>query len=660
MSLFDTAGLTALFRNAPFGIVIYEGPAHVAVLSNPRHDEMVAHRLVLGKPLLESMPELAGQFVYEILDAVYRTGVGRSVPESPTQLIRGGALTDCWFDLDYRPLHDGDGRVVAVTITAIEITEHVLNRRRLEAANRFATTVAANATLGLAVLDARQHLTFMNAAAEKIFGLSLAEVTALDKPLHDIVHHTRPDGSPYPMAECPIDRALPRRMQEQGEDVFVRPDGTFYPVAFTASPIVENGVPVGTVIEVEDISERVRAKHRLEVLLKASSAIMRARLDLRAQLTALAHIVTPELGEACVVCLVDQEGGTLTPRTWAHARGEGQSRLDAYFDVPHAMAVLETPLAVSRPAAKDAPPPAALTDLLAYLGADRLYAVPIRSPRAVIGLLCVVRERETAHDLGLLQELADRAALAIEAALLYEDSQAGIRVRDEFLSISSHELRTPLTALQLQLQGLEAFAEKTPLPNADKFQHRLAVATRQVTRLTRLVDEILDVARLSQGRLRLEPEPCSLNEVVKDVVERHESQAAAAGASLQVTADGEATGRWDRFRLEQVVTNLIANAIKYAPGKPIEITVQARPAVARLCVKDHGLGIAPADLDRIFGRFERAGAAQGIGGLGLGLYIARELVEAHGGTIQVRSRPGLGSEFTVNLPRTLPAEKATP
>jgi PAS domain S-box-containing protein len=130
-------------------------------------------------------------------------------------------------------------------------------------------TIAENATLGLFMMDAHQRCTFMNPAAEKITGFTFDEIQALDRPLHELVHHTRPDGSRYPMEECPIDRALPRKSQEQGEDVFVRKDGSFYHVAFTASPILDGDVPVGTVIEIRDITEQKRAEAERERLIAA-------------------------------------------------------------------------------------------------------------------------------------------------------------------------------------------------------------------------------------------------------------------------------------------------------------------------------------------------------------------------------------------------------
>jgi len=131
-----------------------------------------------------------------------------------------------------------------------------------------ARTIAENATLALFMMDARQHCTYMNAAAEQLTGFTLAEVLERDQPLHDIIHHKRPDGSPYPLAECPIDRALPQRAREYGEDVFVHKKGHFYPVSFTASPIIEHGIPVGTVIEVRDIT----AERRVADALRESEA----------------------------------------------------------------------------------------------------------------------------------------------------------------------------------------------------------------------------------------------------------------------------------------------------------------------------------------------------------------------------------------------------
>ena len=232
----------------------------------------------------------------------------------------------------------------------------------------------------------------------------------------------------------------------------------------------------------------------------------------------------------------------------------------------------------------------------------------------------------------------------------HEHLQATIRLRDEFLSVASHELRTPLATLQLQLQSaLRLFERPAGDALGERLPKKLAGAVTQTHRLARLVDTLLDVSRIARGRLELRLEELDLAEVVREVVERFKDEAARAGCPLEA-ALSPARGHWDRLRVEQVVTNLLSNSIKYAAGKPIGILVEAREDTALFVVHDEGIGIEPAQLDRIFGRFERAAPARHYGGLGLGLYIVRQIVDAHGGQVTVVSRPGEGSTFTIELP----------
>jgi PAS domain S-box-containing protein len=222
------------------------------------------------------------------------------------------------------------------------------------------------------------------------------------------------------------------------------------------------------------------------------------------------------------------------------------------------------------------------------------------------------------------------------------DLKASIQVRDDFLAIAGHELKTPLAALLLQIQSLQRVVKKNGLADLDT---RLEKAARSGLRLERLINQLLDVSRITAGRLQLEAEPCNLTDIIREVVSRFAEQAV-------ITFDTAAPviGRWDRLRIDQVVNNLIGNALKYGEGKPVEVSLRIENEDAVLRVVDHGIGIDEEHQLKIFQRFERAVGSRDFGGFGLGLWIARQIVEASGGGIGVRSKPGEGATFVVRLP----------
>ncbi len=235
--------------------------------------------------------------------------------------------------------------------------------------------------------------------------------------------------------------------------------------------------------------------------------------------------------------------------------------------------------------------------------------------------------------------------------------QEAVKARDEFLSIASHELKTPLTSLKLQTQMIKRqIAKEDPAAYSKERVDQLADQTdKQVNRLTRLVDDMLDIARIRTGNLTLQSEPFDLRDLVKDTVARMHSQFLRAGCGDPKLLLGDAAnGVWDRMRLEQVLDNLFTNAIRYGSGKPVEVSVESFPNHVRLSVKDHGIGIAKPAQEKIFERFERAVNANEVSGLGLGLFIIRQIVGAHGGSIRVESDEGQGACFTVDLPLEIP------
>ena len=234
--------------------------------------------------------------------------------------------------------------------------------------------------------------------------------------------------------------------------------------------------------------------------------------------------------------------------------------------------------------------------------------------------------------------------------------------RDEFLSVASHELKTPITSIKLQVQirkrNLKRGDRSVYAP--EKVNALLATTENQVERLSRLVDDMLDVSRIENGKLSLNPEPVELVELVEDVLDSFAGQFEAAGCEVAFEARDRFEGVWDRYRLEQVVANLFTNAIKYGAGRPVRIRVRANDERAILEVQDRGIGIAPDDQAKVFKRFERARSATNVTGLGLGLYITREIVERHAGSIRVESTLGEGSTFTVELPRSAPESRLEP
>jgi len=248
----------------------------------------------------------------------------------------------------------------------------------------------------------------------------------------------------------------------------------------------------------------------------------------------------------------------------------------------------------------------------------------------------------------ITRDLTERRKLEDERLDLAR-AQEAVRLRDEFLSLASHELKTPLTVLQLQLEALRERVDVDDRPTIAKLDR----STRAVRRLAELIDALLDVSRIATGRFELQLERADLADVVATAVDRLHEAADAAGCRLAVTGD-PVVGQWDRSRIDQVVSNLVCNAIRYAAGAPIDVAVKREPDGVAIEVRDRGPGLPEGQLARIFERFERAASMRHYGGLGLGLYVVRQIAEAHGGGVTARNVPGGGACFTVRLPVTVP------
>ena len=301
----------------------------------------------------------------------------------------------------------------------------------------------------------------------------------------------------------------------------------------------------------------------------------------------------------------------------------------------------------------------ALPSSLGELGVCSCVGVPIHEGNAVDGTITFLYtvesgRRHQPEDRAMMRDLARSAHFATENVRLHDELRRAVDLREEFVAIASHELRTPLSTLVLQMNGLKNGIDALPHGTGPKLLASWNKAEKQIDRLEHLVDSLLDVAHSGARTLALQREPLDLVQVARDLVERFADQASKAGATLELRAPESVLGSWDRLRIEQILTNLFSNALKYGGRKPVVISVTARDGEGIVSVRDHGIGVAPGDLGRIFERFERAVSARTYGGLGLGLPIAREIAIAHGGTIEASSEVGEGSTFVLTLPLAAP------
>ncbi|WP_167508984.1 ATP-binding response regulator [Corallococcus sicarius] len=295
-----------------------------------------------------------------------------------------------------------------------------------------------------------------------------------------------------------------------------------------------------------------------------------------------------------------------------------------------------------------------------YVGRE----VPVRQPDGQGGLKELVVDVDihaqrdgSGHILGLLvavQEISEQVRARQQLEVLTQDLQTALTARDTFLGVASHELKTPVTALLLNLEMTRRrlSSPRGDSPSPAKLKVAVETAQRQAERLARLVDELLDVSRIQAGKLDFSLEESDPGELVREVIESFREQLGQARCGVELQVVPGARVWWDRSRMEQVLVNLLSNAIKYAPGQPIRIEVAPHDSHLIIRVADSGPGIPREHQDRVFERFERGGPPRSVHGLGLGLYIASQIVQGHHGELRLDSDAGRGATFTIELPLT--------
>jgi signal transduction histidine kinase len=246
--------------------------------------------------------------------------------------------------------------------------------------------------------------------------------------------------------------------------------------------------------------------------------------------------------------------------------------------------------------------------------------------------------------------IASQAAIALDNARLYQQAQEAVAKREEFLSVAAHELKTPITSLRMATQVLLRQLQRRPASELERLPQMLSVMELQSEKLSQLVTQLLDISRLDAGQLALERSEVDLVEMVRSVVKQ--TQSLVTDRSFNIGGIETARLSLDALRVEQVLVNLVNNAVKYSPdGGPVEIEItQPGPDAVQVAVRDHGIGVAPEQQERIFERFYRVAESEYTTGLGLGLYISRQIAEHHGGHLSVECPPDGGSRFLLTLP----------
>ncbi|HKQ92903.1 MAG TPA: PAS domain S-box protein [Blastocatellia bacterium] len=592
-----------------------------------------------------------------------------------------------WVNNSVNAVRDTAGRVRSIVAVSLDITERRRAQMALAEALALNRTITDNTQSCLWMMDTQGRGTFANHASERISGFKPEEL--IGQVLHEKVHHTHPDGTPFPIEECPLDRALPLQEAVVGyEDVFVHKDGHFYPVRCAGRPIVVNGEPIGTVIEVQDITEERRAAAERERLLEeerrhgrnlqrlnAASVAINAATSIEEVVRLINEKARELTGARMAVVNLVPDGDWKRSRTTPSLSGEyaawddydaqvtGERIYNLVAREKRTMRMTQAELE-SHPTWRGLGVEAGKHPLLRgwmaapLLGGDgECIGVVQLSDKWIGGAAGEFHESDEA----LMWQLAQVASVALENQQLYEHEQEArqmaeqaTRAKDEFLAVVSHELRSPLNAILGWNRLLRSRRGDDP---------QIARVTETVESSgqaqLRLIEDLLDTARIISGKMRLETQPVELVGVIASALDAVRPAADSKGivivqdfsletgqTSCQITGDPD--------RLQQVVWNLVSNAIKFTPdGGRVWVGLRRGGPGVQIIVRDTGQGISPDLLPYVFDRFKQgdSSVSRRFGGLGLGLALVKHLVELHGGSVMVESLgEGQGATFTVGLP----------
>lgn len=526
-------------------------------------------------------------------------------------------------------------------------------------------TAIFNSSLDAIVcFDEEGKVTDFNRAAERMFGLYQGEVTGAD--LSEVIF---PPSQSNEMKKKLLGPLTAPGSPQCNRDTFtaIRSNGTLFPVEIAVSKIHVSGPPSYSCF-IRDITEQQEMEKTLRFFSEASTSLSES-LNLEVILDKITHLIIPMLADTCIIDFIENDQDA-KPARIIHVDKEKAHYIEQLRKAYPVKLNSVNPVAKVFQSGKPlflASVPKQLIDfvsidyfqeeLLNKIEFGSLIIFPLKAANKTFGTLSIARSHPhnpfTQHDFAKLQEFANRASLAIENARLYQESQQLLRSRDEFLSIASHELKTPLTSLRMQIDLIQQFLvkEEKSEKETQRLRKMTQITAQEMDRMSKLISNLLDVSKIGAGKLVFERKEVDLGALARTVLTLFSEELEAAKCPIEIRVEGPIIGKWDPFRIEQIIINLLSNAMKFGAGKTIRIDIHKSNSWAHLSITDHGIGIAAADHARIFQRFEKAlYSKRELGGLGLGLYISLQIARGHGGNIRVESERGKGAKFTLDLP----------